>query len=110
MPERLEVQRAPSKAHARPNARKFLRGYTTVPGTPWGETGPTALNRAAAANGNVFPTEPTVTAEDAPNAAKLAGLGYVASPQTAWTGGQFITIGTFRFNWSGTAWAAGPHA
>ena len=60
--------------------------------------------------GSVFPAEPTVTAQDATNAAKLAGLGYVAKPTTAWTTGQHITIGTFQFNWSGAAWAAGPHA
>jgi hypothetical protein len=107
---RLDVQRPPSKKHARVNYRKFVRGYNTIPANCWGETGPAALNRAAAANGNVFPSEPTVTAEDAPNAAKLAGLGYVASPTSNWTTGQKITIGTFNFNWTGSAWAAGIHA
>ena len=66
-------------------------------------------NKAAAKNGDVF-TEPTITASDSTNAAKLAPLGYVASPNTAWTTGQKITVSTFTFNWSGTAWAAGAHA
>jgi hypothetical protein len=60
--------------------------------------------------GMTFPAEATVTAEDATNAAKLAGLGYVANPTTAWTTGQEVTIGIYDFNWSGTAWAAGAHA
>jgi len=73
-------------------------------------TSPAAPNKAAASPGTNFPAEPTVTASDATNAAKLAGLGYVASPTTAWTTGQQITIGGFAFNWSSTAWAAGAHA
>ncbi len=60
--------------------------------------------------GAVFPSFPTITASDAPNAAKLAPLGFVASPLTNWTTGQKITVGTFDFNWNGTAWAAGTHA
>lgn len=59
---------------------------------------------------NVFPADADITASDAPNAAKLAGKGYLASPSTAWTVGQKITIGAFDFNWSGAAWAAGAHA
>jgi hypothetical protein len=66
--------------------------------------------KGAAKPGDVFPAEATVTASDATNAAKLAGLGYVASPTSNWTAGQKITVGTFDFNWSGTAWAAGAHA
>lgn len=66
-------------------------------------------NKAAAKNGDVF-TEATVTASDSTNAAKLGPLGYVASPTTAWTTGQKITVSSYLFNWSGTAWAAGAHA
>ena len=68
-----------------------------------------ASNKAAAKNGDVF-TEPTITASDSTNAAKLGPLGYVANPTTAWTTGQKITVSSFLFNWSGTAWAAGAHA
>jgi hypothetical protein len=107
---RLDLQRPPSKKHVRVNYRKYVRGYNVNPTSCWGETGPVALDRAAAKNGDAFPTEPTVTAQDAPNAAKLTGLGYVASPQSAWTTGQKITVGVFLFNWSGAAWAAGAHA
>lgn len=66
--------------------------------------------RGAAAPGDVFTAEATVTASDSTNAGKLAGLGYVANPTTAWTTGQKITVGAYSFNWSGTAWAAGAHA
>jgi hypothetical protein len=107
---RLDTQKPPSRKHVRVNYRKNVRGYDTLPAAPWGETGPTALNEAAAKNGDVFPSEPTITASDAPNAAKLTGLGYVASPQTAWTTGQKMTVGYYQFNWTGVAWAAGIHA
>lgn len=73
-------------------------------------TSPAAPNKAQASPGSAFPAEATVTASDAPNAAKLTGLGYVASPLTAWTTGQQITVGGFAFNWSSSAWAAGAHA
>lgn len=109
MSERLETQRPASKAHVRPNARKYVRGYDTNPHVTWGETGPVQLNKGQAVNGAVFPTEVTITAEDAPNAAKLAGLGYVAVPGTNWGAGQYMTVGSFRFHWNGTIWVAGPH-
>lgn len=67
-------------------------------------------DKGSASPGDTFPAEATVTASDSTNAAKLAGLGYVANPLTAWTSGQQITVGTYAFNWSGTAWAAGAHA
>ena len=75
------------------------------------ETGTPIPNKAAAKPGDMYPAEPTVTASDSTNAAKLAGLGYVAAPPAAaWTTGQKMTVGTYDFNWSGTAWAAGAHA
>lgn len=66
--------------------------------------------RAKAQPGAVFPNEPTVTASDSTNAAKLGPLGYIASPTSNWTTGQKITVNTFAFNWTGAAWAAGTHA
>lgn len=68
--------------------------------------------KGAAAPGALYPATwfPTITAEDATNAARLAGLGFVASPTSAWTTDQSITIGTFEFNWTGAAWASGAHA
>lgn len=63
--------------------------------------------RGAAAPGNVYPVEPTITASDAINAARLQALGYIALPQTAWTTGQSITVNGFAFHWDGAAWAAG---
>lgn len=67
---------------------------------------------AKASPGDRFtgPEYSTITASDAPNAAKLGPLGFVAVPATAWTAGQKITVNGFDFNWSGTAWAAGAHA
>lgn len=62
--------------------------------------------KGAAQPGDSF-TEPTVTAQDSTNAAKLGPLGYVASPTSAWTGLQSITVSGFRFHWNGTAWTAG---
>jgi hypothetical protein len=87
----------------------MMRGYDTLPHKIWGDTaGGTRV--PSAVPGTTYPAETTITASDAPNAAKLSALGYVASPQTAWTTGQKITVGTFDFNWTGTAWAAGAHA
>lgn len=73
--------------------------------THW--VGWTTARKGTASTGSVFPAEATVTAEDATNAAKLAGLGYVASPTTAWAPGRCMLVGTFRFYWNGTAWTAG---
>lgn len=68
-------------------------------------------NKGAILAGDVFPADARVTASDATNAGNLISYGYVvAPPGTAWTSGQKMTIGTFDFNWSGTAWAAGAHA
>jgi hypothetical protein len=58
--------------------------------------------------GSVFPSYPTITASDSTNAARLAPLGFVAQPQTAWSTGQSFTVGGFQFHWTGSAFAAGP--
>jgi len=71
---------------------------------------PPGPDKGAAAPAGVFPAEPTVTAQNAANAAKLGPLGYVAAPTTAWTSGQGITVGTFVFSWDGTAWQPGAVA
>jgi hypothetical protein len=63
--------------------------------------------KGAAAPATQFPPEATVTAEDAANAAKLAGLGFVAAPTTAWATGEGITVGKFNFHWDGAKWAPG---
>lgn len=59
-----------------------------------------------------FYTDPAITAESAPEAATLTALGYIVDPSEIanWTAGEFFTINTYRFNWTGAAWAAGPHA
>lgn len=67
-------------------------------------------DKANVTPGDYFAAEATITAESAPMAALLAGLGYVVDVAPAWTTGQFFAVGLWRFNWSGSAWAAGPHA
>lgn len=58
--------------------------------------------------GDRFPNESAITAEDATNAAKLAGLGYVAqNPATAWQTGYYFLVTTYKFHWTGSAWAPG---
>jgi hypothetical protein len=73
-------------------------------------TAPAVPQRGAAAPGDIFGPDPGINAQDATNAAKLAGEGFVANPTSAWTTGQKITIGAYSFNWTGAAWAAGAHA
>ena len=63
--------------------------------------------KGAAAPGDVFAAELTITASDSPNAAKLAALGFIANPTTDWTLGQKITVGTWDFHYDSGAWAAG---
>lgn len=110
MTTRLDKQRPPVKLHTRANVRWQVRGYDSVPHPVWGDFDPTpgGANKGVAKPGTSYPTEATVTAEDATNAAKLTGLGYVANPTTAWTPGQCMTVGAYRFSWTSTAWAAGP--
>ena len=66
--------------------------------------------KAKAQPGTSFANEPTITASDSTNAARLGPLGYVAFPTANWTTGQKITVNGFAFNWTGAAWAAGTHA
>jgi hypothetical protein len=87
-----------------------IQGYPDIKGPTGSSLRPTGV-KSAATPGSTFAAEATITASDAPNAAKLAGLGYVASPLTAWTTGQKITIlPSYDFNWTSSAWAAGAHA
>jgi hypothetical protein len=87
-----------------------INGYPDIKGPTGTSLRPMGV-KSAATPGSTFPAEATITASDSTNAAKLAGLGYVASPLTAWTTGQKITIlPSYDFNWSSTAWAAGAHA
>lgn len=87
----------------------------TLTSTYWEESYPPSVftppapppDKGSASPGDVFPSEPTVTAEDQTNADKLTALGYVAAPLTLWTAGQYITVGTFHFRWNGAAWAPG---
>lgn len=83
---------------------------TVQPPDPTDGAGP--LYPENAVKPGYFYTDPEITAESAPEAATLTALGYVVDPTeiAAWTTGEFFTINTFKFNWTGAAWAAGTHA
>lgn len=113
MAHRLDTQRPPGlgRYHKRLSARLQERGYINGLHAQWGDSQAVTSLPGAAAPGNTYPVGyPTITASDSTNAARLAGLGFVASPTSAWTTGQQITVMGFAFNWSGSAWAAGAHA
>lgn len=40
-------------------------------------------------------------------AAKLAGLGYVAEPDDAWSDGEVVHFNGYAFHWDGEQWAPG---
>lgn len=63
--------------------------------------------RSIARPGFLYAADADITAEDATNAGELTTEGFTANPTTAWTTGQYITIGTFKFHWTGAAWAEG---
>ena len=97
------VGNAASGAYATFTATLPLKGkYSMIDeaGNPIGLKG-------AAKPGDSFPYDSNITASDAANATELGTLGYVAEPQTAWTSTQAITVSSFPFHWSGTAWAPG---
>lgn len=71
-------------------------------GSSWYIGGP---SKSAAKPGDVFPADASVS-----TFSDLTAAGYVASPQTAWTAGQKIDVGTVAAHWSGTAWADGAAA
>jgi len=110
MPYRLDTQRPPVRFHRRRSYRYMNRGYSYRPHAVWGVQVADGPDRAKAAPGSMYPVDPDIGAQDAGNAAELAAEGFVAAPLTNWTTGQAITIGTFNFNWTGAAWAAGIHA
>lgn len=77
------------------------------PATP--DTTP-AVEKGAVEPGDTFAAEATITASDATNAGRLAGLGYAPLHDDAWATGAYFEVGSYRFHWSGTAWAAGAAA
>ena len=113
---RLDTQRAPSKRHARPNTRKYVRGYDTLPHDTWGEssTAPPDVFYATGATagipgswtpaGALPPASPTALSAGSP-------VTVTATPATAWTTGQFVQTQTAgaagRACWTGSAWVSG---
>lgn len=82
----------------------------SYPPSLWAPPVPPGPDKGSASPGDTFPAEVTVTAEDATNAAKLAGLGYVADPTTPWAADEYMTVGAYRFWWNGTQWMPGANA
>jgi hypothetical protein len=74
------------------------RTWAKWSGTAWIAAYPTALN------GNVFTDWPGVNATTPPLTTGMNRL--LASPTSAWTGGNKITVNGFLFTWNGTAWVA----
>ncbi len=115
---RLDTQKAPSKKHARPNTRKYVRGYATMPHDCWGESS-TALPDQAYATGATAGIPGTWTPAGcivpANQTSVITGspVTVVASPATNWTVGQYVQTQTAgvggRVYWNGTAWVAGAH-
>jgi len=69
----------------------------TALGVP--STGATAGTPATLAPANSYPPEDLAD----------AATGFAATPTTAWTSGQYVTLGDgSTAHWSGTAWVAGP--
>lgn len=67
-------------------------------------------DKGAVEPGDVFVADGAVTAESDAEGLTLVGLGYIVSNPANWASGEFMTIGTFKFNWNGTVWKAGIHA
>ena len=65
-------------------------------------------SRGSVTPGMVFHDSPEITAQDAPNAAKLAGLGFAPAKPAKWAEGAFFSANSYKFHWSGTAWGSGP--
>jgi hypothetical protein len=87
-------------------------GPITVSGD-WVAAGPwTRTWTVIAATGATAGAPGTFTPAGADAPANLAAMtGLTASPNTAWTTGQYVNLADqSKANWSGTAWAAGPHA
>lgn len=111
---RLELQKSPSKLHARKNNRDYVRGYDTNPHDTWGESlfgvgQPPAPATGATAG---IPGSWTPAGAAAPaNLSAVAAAGIVASPATPWTTGQFVQTATAgapgRVTWTGSAWVGG---
>jgi len=111
MTARLELQRRPSRLHARVNRRWYVRGYGTVPHPPWGDVGGSStLPGLTLATGVTAGTPGTWSPANASPPLNLAALqAKGAMGQTgAWTAGQYVILydGSHAY-WTGTAWAAG---
>jgi hypothetical protein len=109
---RLDNQRRTIRPHIRLNARKYVRGYDTMPHEVWGDSFSggavyPATSAYAGAPGSFGPPGCTTPAT-------AAAITMTASPQTAWTTNQYVqsaTAGaTGQAYWNGTAWVTGGKA
>ena len=111
MTARFELQRRPSRLHARVNRRWYVRGYGTVPHPPWGDVGGSSTLPGLVVVTGVTAGSPgtwaPANASPPLNLATLQAKG--ALGQTgAWTAGQYVILydGSNAY-WNGTAWVAG---
>jgi len=111
MTARLELQKRPSRLHARANKRWYVRGYATVPHPPWGDVGgsstlPNLIVATGVTAGSPGAWSPA-NASPPLNLTTLQGKGAMGQT-TAWTIGQFVILydGSNAY-WNGTAWTAG---
>jgi hypothetical protein len=74
----------------------LVKVLVTTTGAPAVTASP--VDKSAAHPGDVF-TDPSVT-----NKAALATQRYVAAPNLPWQPGWYITVGTNKYTWDGTAW------
>jgi hypothetical protein len=82
---------------------------TTVAPPAVDNDGATALG--VPATGTTAGTPATLTPANSYAPADLtdAETGFTATPATAWTSGQYVTLGDgSKAHWDGTAWVAGP--
>jgi len=111
MTERLDLQKQPSRYHARKNARWLKRGYGVLPHSVWGD-----YNQSGPAGGGAPPTGVTPGAPgsftpagcDIPdNLAQLRACGSLGQT-AAWTTGQYVNLDPAgSAYWDGTAWQLG---
>jgi hypothetical protein len=113
---RLDTQRAPRTKHARPNSRKYVRGYDTVPHDTWGEAStvpatPTWATGATAGIPGSWTPGGSVVPVDQASVMTGDPVPITPSPATAWTTGQYVQTQTAgaagRVCWTGSAWVGG---
>ena len=111
MTERLDLQKQPSRYHARKNAHWYQRGYSVVPHSVWGDS-----LQSGAGGAKPIPTGATAGnpgsftpagCEIPDNLAQLQALGPLGQT-TKWPTSTYVNLDPVgSAYWNGTAWALG---